>query len=249
MNLPALCTHRRVMTTSVTGAIVLVGLIGYLFLPVAALPKVDYPTISVSIAMPGASPTTMAASIATPLEREFSAIAGVDSITSVSGLGTGRITVQFNLDRNIDAAAQDIQAAIASASRKLPAEMTAPPTYRKVNPGAGAVLQLTLSSASLPLSTVNEYAEINMGKRLSTLPGVAQVSIFGIQKYAVRVQVDPDLLAVRGIGLDEVQKALAAASSTTPGGGLSAPQKAATLQAHPELAQASGYEPLVTAYR
>src|SRR5262249_30630143 len=208
VTLPTLCIERPVMTTLVTSAIVLVGIIGYAFLPVAALPKVDFPTINVVTTMPGASPSTMAASIATPLEREFAAIPGVDSITSVSGLGNGRITVQFNLDRNIDAAAQDIQAAIANASRKMPVEMTTPPTYRKVNPGASAILQITLTSETLPLTTLNEYAEINIGQRLSTLPGVAQVSIFGVQKYAVRVQVDPDLLAARGIGLDEVQRAL-----------------------------------------
>ena len=146
MTLPTLCIERPVMTTLLTMAIVLVGGVGYLFLPVAALPQVDFPTISVSTTLPGASPSTMAASIATPLEREFSAIAGIDSITSVSGLGIGRITVQFNLNRNIDAAAQDIQAAIGNAARKLPAEMTTPPSYRKVNPGASAVLQLTLVS-------------------------------------------------------------------------------------------------------
>jgi len=249
MNLPALCIHRPVMTTSVTVAIVLVGLIGYLFLPVAALPKVDYPTISVSIAMPGASPTTMAASIATPLEREFAAIAGVDSITSVSVLGVGRITVQFNLNRNIDAAAQDIQAAIANASRKLPAEMTTPPNYRKVNPTDTPVMSLTLKSATVPMSTINEYVEINIGQRVSTLPGVAQVFTYGSQKYAVRVQVDPDLLAMRGIGLDEVQKALAAASSNMPVGSLNGPQKAATLQADTELTRASAFMPLIIAYR
>ena len=249
MNLPALCIHRPVMTTSVTVAIVLVGLVGYLFLPVAALPKVDYPTISVSIAMPGASPTTMAASIATPLEREFAAIAGVDSITSVSGLGVGRITVQFNLNRNIDAAAQDIQAAIANASRKLPAEMTTPPNYRKVNPTDTPVMSLTLKSATVPMSTINEYVEINIGQRVSTLPGVAQVFTYGSQKYAVRVQVDPNLLAMRGIGLDEVQKALAAASSNTPVGSLNGLQKAATLQADTELTRASAFMPLIIAYR
>jgi HAE1 family hydrophobic/amphiphilic exporter-1 len=249
MNLPALCIHRPVMTTSVTVAIVLVGLVGYLFLPVAALPKVDYPTISVSIAMPGASPTTMAASIATPLEREFAAIAGVDSITSVSGLGVGRITVQFNLNRNIDAAAQDIQAAIANASRKLPAEMTTPPNYRKVNPADTPVMSLTLKSATVPMSTINEYVEINIGQRVSTLPGVAQVFTYGSQKYAVRVQVDPDVLAMRGIGLDEVQKALAAASSNMPLGSLNGPQKAATLQADTELTRASAFMPLIIAYR
>ncbi|HKD27022.1 MAG TPA: efflux RND transporter permease subunit [Xanthobacteraceae bacterium] len=249
MNLPTLCIHRPVMTTSVTAAIVLVGLVGYLFLPVAALPKVDYPTISVSIAMPGASPTTMAASIATPLEREFAAIAGVDSITSVSGLGVGRITVQFNLNRNIDAAAQDIQAAIANASRKLPAEMTTPPNYRKVNPTDTPVMSLTLKSATVPMSTINEYVEINIGQRVSTLPGVAQVFTYGSQKYAVRVQVDPDLLAMRGIGLDEVQKVLAAASSNVPVGSLNGPQRAATLQADTGLTQASAFMPLIIAYR
>src|SRR5215467_4297248 len=228
MTLPSLCIERPVMTTLLTMAIVLVGGVGYLFLPVAALPQVDFPTIAVSTTLPGASPSTMAASIATPLEREFSAVAGIDSITSVSGLGIGRITVQFNLNRNIDAAAQDIQAAIANASRKLPAEMTTPPSYRKVNPGDAPVLLLSLTSANLPLSTINEYAEINIGQRVSTLPGVAQVTIFGQQKYAVRVQVDPDLLAIRGIGLDEVQRALSAASSNTPVGALSGPLKAAT---------------------
>jgi HAE1 family hydrophobic/amphiphilic exporter-1 len=249
MTLPALCIQRPVMTTSVTLAIVLVGMIGYLFLPVAALPRVDFPTITVSVSLPGASPGTMAAAIATPLEREFAAIAGVDSITSVSGLGVGRITVQFNLNRNIDAAAQDIQAAIASASRKLPAEMTTPPSYRKVNPSDTPVLMLTLKSATVPLSVINEYVEINIGQRVSTLPGVAQVFTYGSQKYAIRVQVDPDLLAIRGIGLDEVQKALAAASSNTPVGSLNGRQKAATLQADTELMNAAAYEPLIIAYR
>jgi HAE1 family hydrophobic/amphiphilic exporter-1 len=249
MSLPALCIRRPVMTTSLTLAILLVGMIGYIFLPVAALPKVDFPTISVSTSLPGASPATMAAAIATPLEREFAAIAGVDSITSVSGLGVGRITVQFNLNRNIDAAAQDIQAAVASASRKLPAEMTTPPSYRKVNPSDTPVLLLTLKSATVPLSTINDYVEINIGQRVSTLPGVAQVFTYGSQKYAIRVQVDPDLLAIRGIGLDEVQRALAAASSNTPVGSLSGPQKAATLQADTELTRASAYEPLIIAYR
>jgi HAE1 family hydrophobic/amphiphilic exporter-1 len=249
MSLPTLCIERPVMTTLLTTAIAVVGSIGYFFLPVAALPQVDFPTISVTTTLPGASPSTMAASVATPLEREFSAIAGVDSITSVSGLGVGRITVQFNLNRSIDAAAQDIQSAIANAARKMPAEMTTPPSYRKVNPGSGSVLQLTLVSKSLPLSTVNEYAEINIGQRLSTLPGVAQISIFGPQKYAVRVQVDPDQLARRSISLDEVQRAVAAASSTTPVGALSGPLKSATLQADTELARAEGYAPLIIAYR
>jgi len=249
MTLPTLCIERPVMTTLLTLAIGIVGVVGYAFLPVAALPQVDFPTISVTATLPGASPETMASSVATPLEREFSAIAGVDSITSTSGLGTGRITIQFILTRNIDAAAQDVAAAIANALRKLPSEMTTPPSYRKVNPGSAAVLQMTLTSETLPLSTLNEYAEVNIGQRLSTLDGVAQVNIFGPQKFAVRVQVDPELLAARGIGLDEVQKALVQASSTTPVGALSGPRKAATLQARTQPTRAASYEPLIIAYR
>ncbi len=249
MSLPTLCIQRPVMTTLLTLAIMVVGGIGYAFLPVAALPQVDFPTISVTTTLPGASPATMAASIATPLEREFSAIAGINSITSVSGLGVGRITVQFNLNRSIDAAAQDIQAAIANVARKLPVEMTTPPSYKKVNPGSAAVLQLTLVSKTLPLSKINEFAEINIGQRLSALAGVAQVAILGPQKYAIRVQVDPDLLAARGISLDEVQRAVAAASSTTPVGAFSGPQKAEVLQADTTLTEASGYVPLIIAYR
>ncbi|HLH97361.1 MAG TPA: efflux RND transporter permease subunit [Xanthobacteraceae bacterium] len=249
MNLPTLCIERPVMTTLLTAAILMVGAVGYGFLPVAALPQVDFPTIAVTTTLPGASPETMASSVATPLEREFSAIAGVDSITSTSGLGNGRITIQFILTRNIDAAAQDVQAAIANAAKKLPVEMTTPPSYRKVNPGSAAVLQMTLTSDTLPLSTIDEYAEVNIGQRLSTLDGVAQVNIFGPQKFAVRVQVDPEQLAVRGIGLDEVQRALAAASSTTPVGALSGPRKAATLQANTQPMKAANYEPLIIAYR
>jgi hydrophobic/amphiphilic exporter-1 (mainly G- bacteria), HAE1 family len=249
MTLPTLCIERPVMTTLLTFAIGIVGVVGYGFLPVAALPQVDFPTISVTTTLPGASPETMASSVATPLEREFSAIAGVDSITSTSGLGNGRITIQFILTRNIDAAAQDVQAAIANALKKLPAEMTTPPSYRKVNPGSAAVLQMTLTSETLPLSTLDEYAEINIGQRLSTLDGVAQVNIFGPQKFAVRVQVDPDLLAARGIGLDEIQKALHDASSSTPVGALSGRLKAATLQADTQPTRAASYEPLIIAYR
>jgi HAE1 family hydrophobic/amphiphilic exporter-1 len=249
MNLPTLCIERPVMTTLLTLAIGIVGSAGYAFLPVAALPQVDFPTISVTTTLPGASPTTMASAVATPLEREFSAIAGVDSITSSSGLGNGRITIQFVLTRNIDAAAQDVQAAIANAARKLPAEMTTPPSARKVNPGSAAVLQMTLTSDTVPLSKLNEYAEINIGQRLSTLDGVAQVNIFGPQKYAVRIQVDPELLAIRGIGMDDVQKALQQASSNTPVGALSGPLKAATLMADTQPTKAATYEQLIIAYR
>jgi HAE1 family hydrophobic/amphiphilic exporter-1 len=249
MTLPTLCIERPVMTTLLTLAIAIVGSVGYGFLPVAALPQVDFPTISVTATLPGASPSTMASAVATPLEREFSAIAGVDSITSTSGLGNGRITIQFVLNRNIDAAAQDVQAAIANAARKLPIEMTTPPSLRKVNPGSAAVLQMTLTSETVPLSKLNEYAEINIGQRLSTLDGVAQVNIFGPQKYAVRIQVDPDLLAARGIGMDEVQKALQQASSNTPVGALSGPLKAATLMADTQPTKAANYEQLIIAYR
>src|SRR5258705_1722753 len=178
MTLTTLCIERPVMTTLLTMAIVAVGSVGYFFLPVAALPQVDFPTIAVSTTFPGASPATMPASISTPLEREFAAIAGVDSITSVSGLGIGRITVQFNLNRSIDAAAQDIQAAIGNAARKLPAEMTTPPSYRKVNPGASAVLPMNPVFQTLPLSTGNAFAEINNCQPPSTLPGLGAGSVF-----------------------------------------------------------------------
>src|ERR1035441_5964690 len=202
MNVPELFIRRPVMTTLVMSGILLFGLIGYSLLPVSDLPSVDYPTIQVSAGLPGANPETMASSVATPLEKQFSTIAGVDSMSSVSALGSVQITIQFTLDRNIDAAAQDVQAAIARAARQLPPNMPTPPTYQKVNPADSPILYLALSSPTLPLSTVDDYAETLLAQRISMINGVAKASVFGSQQYAVRVQVDPNKLAAYGIGID-----------------------------------------------
>ncbi|MBI3630553.1 MAG: efflux RND transporter permease subunit, partial [Candidatus Rokubacteria bacterium] len=199
---PQLFIRRPVMTTLVMLGIVIFGLMAYRLLPVSDLPNVDLPTILVTASVPGASPETMASAVATPLERQFTTIAGVTSITSTSALGLTQITVQFSLERNIDAAAQDIGAAVTQAQKLLPPQMPAPPTYQKVNPADQPVLYLAMSSPTLPLYTVDEYASTMLAQRISTISGVAQVTVFGSQKYAVRVQVDPRALAARGIGID-----------------------------------------------
>src|SRR5438132_1900419 len=249
MNLPELCIRRPVMTTLVMAAILLFGLIAYRTLPVSDLPTVDYPTISVSASLPGASPETMASSVATPLERQFSTIAGVDSMSSVSAQGLTQITIQFSLARDIDAAAQDVQAAIAKAARQLPPGMPSPPTYSKVNPADSPILYLALTSPTLPLSTVDEYAETMMAQRISMVNGVAQVSVFGAQQYAVRVQVDPNKLASRGIGIDEVQQAVSQGNVNLPTGALNGTHQAFTVQANGQLMNAADYRPLIVAYR
>jgi HAE1 family hydrophobic/amphiphilic exporter-1 len=187
--------------------------------------------------------------VATPLEREFSTIAGVDSMTSTNGNGVTQITLQFTLDRDIDAAAQDVQAAISKAARQLPQDMPSPPYYRKVNPADSPVIYLALSSPTLPLSTVNEYADTFIGQRISTINGVAQVMIYGAQKYAVRVQPDPDILASRGIGLDEVAAAIRQANVNLPTGSLSGERQAFSVQANGQLYEAAAYRPLIVAYR
>src|SRR5436853_863162 len=208
MNVPELFIRRPVMTTLVMSGLLLFGFISYRYLPVSDLPNVDYPTIQVQAALPGASPETMASGVATPLERQFTTIAGIDSMSSTSALGLTQITIQFTLSRNIDAAAQDVQAAITAAQRQLPPGMPSPPTYQKVNPADQPILFMSLNSKTLPLSTVDEYAETMIAQRISTISGVAQVQVFGAQKYAVRVQVDPNALATRGIGIHEVQRAI-----------------------------------------
>ncbi|MGE0715733.1 MAG: efflux RND transporter permease subunit, partial [Alphaproteobacteria bacterium] len=249
MNLSALCIRRPVMTTIITLALVLSGLFGYRTLPISALPQVDFPTLAVTAQLPGANPDTMAAVVATQLEREFSTIAGISSITSQSGLGQTQIIIQFDLGRDIDSAALDVQSAISRAQRKLPPEMTTPPSFRKVNPADMPVLLLALSSPVQPLSKVTDYVDTIISPRLSTLNGVAQVLIYGPQRFAVRVQVDPDELATRGIGIDEVQRALASANANTPVGSLSGPQQAVTLQATGQMAEAAAYRPLIVAYK
>ncbi len=249
MNLPELCIRRPVMTTLVMGAFIIFGIFAYRLLPVAALPRVDFPTINVSATLPGANPETMAASVATPLERQFSTIAGITTMSSSSSLGSTQITLQFDLDRNIDAAAQDVQSAISVAQRRLPIEMTDPPSYRKVNPADAPILFLSLTSSVLPLSTVDDYAETQVAERISTVPGVAQVQVFGQQKYAVRVQVDPDALAARGIGIDDVRQALADTNSNAPLGTLMGERRLLTLQATGQLQKAADYGSLIVTYR
>jgi hydrophobic/amphiphilic exporter-1 (mainly G- bacteria), HAE1 family len=241
--------RRPVMTTLCSLAIVMFGLMAYRLLPVSDLPNVDFPTIQVNASLPGASPETMASSIATPLEKQFTTIAGLDSMTSTSILGSTSITLQFTLSRNIDAAAQDVQAAITATLSQLPPGMPSPPTFRKVNPAASPVLYLSLSSTSMPISQVDEYAETFLAERISMVSGVAQVQVYGSQKYAVRIQLDPKKLAARGIGIDEVAQAVQSANVDIPTGTLYGKQKAFTVETHGQLTSAAAYRPLVVAYR
>ena len=245
----SLFIRRPVMTTLVMLGIALFGALSYAQLPVSDLPSVDFPTLSVTASLPGASPETMAAAVATPLERSFTTIAGLDSMTSSSTRGQTTVTLTFALDRDIDAAAQDVQSAISQAQRQLPADMPSPPSYRKVNPADQPVLYLAVSSATLPLSQVNEFADTLMAQRLSTVSGVAQVQIFGQQKYAVRVQLDPRVMATRGIGIDEVERAISQANPNMPTGALQGASRAWTLETTGKLTEASAYRPLIVAYR
>ncbi len=249
MNFSALFIRRPVMTTLLMLAIVLLGVRGYMALPVSDLPNVDFPTISVSAVLPGANPETMASSVATPLERQFSTIAGLDSMTSVSVLGGCDITLQFSLDVQIDAAAQEVQAAIARASRQLPEDMPSPPTYRRVNPADSPVIYIALTSPVLPLSVVDEFADTYLAQRISTLNGVAQVNIYGSQKYAVRALLDPRALASRKIGIDEAVDAIQAGNVNLPTGDLQGTHQAFTLQATGQLQTAKAYEPIIVAWR
>ncbi len=249
MTLPELCIRRPVMTSLLMLSFVVVGFFGYRLLPVAALPTVDFPTISVSANLSGASPETMAASIATPLERQFATVPGIVSMTSTNTQGATRIVLQFDLSRDIDDAALDVQAALTAASRRLPTEMTTPPSFRKVNPADQPVIFLALTSNTLPLSAVDEYAETTIAQRLSTVLGVAQVQVYGSQKYAVRIQADPNALAAMGIGFDEIANAVAAANSNTPVGSMDGPTRNLTLEASGQLTQASQFRPLIVTYR
>src|SRR5712692_7264050 len=249
MNASRIFIERPVMTALVTFAILLFGIVGYRALPVAALPSVDYPTIQVSAAVPGANPETMASSVATPLEREFSTIAGVDSMSSTNSQGATVITVQFTLDRNIDAAAQDVQAAITKAGGQLPANMPRPPSYQKVNPAEQPIVYMALTSDTLPLYTVDEYGETLLAQRISMVSGVSRVQVFGAQKYAVRVQLDPDALTARNIGIDEVQRAVQQSNVNLPTGRLWGDKQAFTVQSSGQLNNAAAYRPIVVAWR
>jgi HAE1 family hydrophobic/amphiphilic exporter-1 len=249
MNIAENFIRRPVATTLVMLAILFFGILGYRFLPVSDLPNVDFPTINVTAALPGASPETMASAVATPLERQFSTIAGLDSMNSTNILGRTSITLQFTLDRDIDAAAQDVQAMIAKTLSQLPRDMPSPPSYQKVNPADQPVLYMALKSTTLPLSTVDEYAETYIAQRISMVSGVAQVQVYGSQKYAVRIQLDPKALASRGIGIDEVSAAVQRGNVNLPTGTLYGKYQAFTLEANGQLTDAAAYRPLVVAYR
>jgi HAE1 family hydrophobic/amphiphilic exporter-1 len=248
MNVSELFIRRPITTTLVTSAILLFGIVAYRALPVSDLPNIDYPTIQVSAVLPGASPETMASAVATPLERQFSTIAGIESMNSTNGIGYTNITVQFALSRSIDAAAQDIQSAISKAAQQLPPNMPTPPSYQKVNPADQPILYVAVSSPTLPLYQVDEYAETMMAQRISMVSGVAQVQVYG-SKYAVRVQLNPDALASRGIGVDEVQAAIQRANVNLPTGTLYGSRQSFTVQSNGQLFNAAAFRPLIVAYR
>src|ERR1017187_8472028 len=235
MNFSRIFIERPIMTTLVMFAILLFGILGYRALPVAALPSVDYPTIQVQASLTGADPETMASSVATPLERQFSTIAGVKQMRSSNSQGSSAITVQFDLSRKSDAAAQDIQAAISRAGGTLPPNLPRPPSYQKVNPAEQPIFYLALSSSTVPFYTIDEYAETLIAQRLSMVGGVSNVQVYGAQKYAVRVQVNPDELAARGVGIDDVQKAIEQANTNLPTGKLYGERQAVTVMSTGQL--------------
>ena len=249
MNLSETCIRRPVLTTLMTASLIAFGVFAYRLLPVAALPSVDFPTIQITANLPGASPETMAASVASPIERQLSTIAGISSMSSSSSLGSSQITIQFDLGRNIDGASLDVQTALAVAQRRLPAEMTTPPYFRKVNPGDFAVLYISLRSDTMPLSKVDDYAETVLAPTISQLSGVSQVLVYGAQKFAVRVQVDPAAAAARNISLDTIRDVVAKANSSTPVGVLNGEDRAVTLLATGAMEKAADYRDVVVAYR
>lgn len=249
MNFAELFIRRPIMTTLVTAGILLFGFIGYRALAVSDLPNVDFPTIQVTASLPGASPETMASSVATPLERQFSTIAGLSAMNSTSTQGNTQVTLQFDLSRDIDAAAQDVQTSISAATRQLPPGMPSPPSLKKVNPADQPILYLALTSQTLPLSKVDEFAQTTIAQRISTISGVAQVAVTGSQKYAVRVQLDPTALATRGIGIDEVAQSVQQGNVNLPVGTIYGTYKSLTIQANGQLVDANAYRRLIVAYR
>ena len=248
MSISELFIKRPVMTTLVMVGILLFGIMGYRLLPVSDLPNVDFPTISVNASLPGASPETMASAVATPLEKQFSTIAGLDQMTSSSTQGGTGITLQFTLDRDIDAAAQDVQAAIAKVLRQLPQGIL-PPSYQKVNPADAPIIYYALTSPLLPLPTLDEYAETFLTQRISTVQGVAAVNVFGAMKYAVQIRVDPRAMASRQIGIDEVANAVNNANANLPTGVLWGQHRSFTVEANGQLEDAKAFRPLIVAYR
>lgn len=249
MNLSAPFIRRPVATSLLTLAIALAGAIGYRFLPVSPLPQVEFPTISVSAGLPGASPETMASSVATPLEQQLSQIPGLTQLSLTSALGVTTLSAQFELSRTVDSAATDVLAAINAASPYLPAGIPYPPTIRKVNPADTPGLLLAFTSDTLPLTTVDAYAENILLPKLSTVPGVGFVGIGGQQKPAIRIQVNPQALAARGISLEDVHAVLTQANVDLPKGTLNGPSQIFTLNTNDQLRKSDGYDDLVIAYR
>src|SRR5882762_4298020 len=249
MGLSELCIRRPVLTTLVTATFIVFGIFAYRLLSVAALPSVDFPSITVTATLPGASAENMAVAVAAPIERQMSTIAGINSITSVSTLGRTQIVILFNLNRNIDGAALDVQTALTVAQRRLPIEMTIPPSFRKVNPGEQPVVFISGNSATLPISTVDEYAEVVLAQQMSQVPGVALVEVYGAQKFAIRVQVDPVAAAARNISLDDIRRVIAATNSNSPVGTLYGPQQNVTLLATSAMRRAVEYKDVVVAWR
>ncbi|HEY4921020.1 MAG TPA: efflux RND transporter permease subunit, partial [Xanthobacteraceae bacterium] len=249
MQISETCIRRPVMTTLITASLIVFGVFAYRLLSVAALPAVDFPTIQITAILPGASPDTMAASVAGPIERQLSTIAGITSMTSTSALGTTSIIIQFELNRNIDGAALDVQTALTVAQRKLPIEMTTPPSFRKVNPGDFPILYISLVSPTLPLSTVDDYGEITLAQQISQLPGIAQVLVYGAQKFAVRVQIDPLAAAAHGVSLEDVHTVVAKANSNTPVGTIAGVRQDTTIMASAAILHAADYRDVVVAYR
>ncbi len=249
MNLSEIFIRRPIMTTLVMIAILIFGLMSYKLLPISDLPNVDYPTLQVTASRPGASPETMSASVARPLEKQFSSIAGLDTLNSTSTLGKTQLTLQFNLSRSIDDAAQDVAAAIAAASGQVPNDLPSPPTYSKVNPADQPILYLYLNSPTLPLSEVDNFAQTYLAQKLSTISGVAQVQLYGSQKYAARIQLDPQQLASRRIGLEQVQTAIQQGNVNLPTGSLSGKFKNSTIQTNGQLQDAAAYRKLIVAYK
>jgi HAE1 family hydrophobic/amphiphilic exporter-1 len=249
MGLSELCIRRPVLTTLITATFIVFGMFGYRLLGVAALPSVDFPTIVINTQLPGASAETMASSVAAPIERQLSTISGISALTSTSTLGRAKITIQFVLDRNIDGAALDVQTALTVAQKRLPIEMTTPPSFNKTNPNDSPVVMLAVSSATLPISVVDEYAETVLAQQITQLPGVSQVEIYGAQKYATRVQVDPAAAAARNISLDDIRRVLVATNSNSPVGTLYGPSQNVTLVATNAMRKAEEYRNVIVAWR
>src|SRR5579883_948507 len=244
MNFSETFIRRPIATSLLMAAIALFGVVAYRALPVSDLPNVDFPTLLVTASLPGASPETMSSAVATPLENQFSTIAGLEQMTSVNSLGSTQVTLEFALTRSMDGAAVDVQAAITQAARLLPQGMPTPPTFTKVNPADQPIIYLVLTSKLLPLWTLDEYAETRVAQRISMSSGVAQVQVLGQQKYAVHVQMDPQALASHQVGINEVESALKTWNVNLPTGQITGPQRAFTLQASGQLMSASQYKPM-----